>query len=162
MAPCKIWCGGPLKSIRIGSNLVEQFCRDSLDTTPTTNFYCPGVPINSIPPSTHDDTSPTQLRQMEAYQSLIGSIGLLSTANHSNLAPVHYFLSSYSGQPSLGHMRTTLYAPHNIHSNHDQEITFFVFGHGSHSHISISPTLQTLKPTLMPNFHLCLLITVIL
>ena len=69
-----------LNQMGIAANLVEQFCRDSWDATPTTTPYCSGVPIDSIAPSTNADDSPAQLRRTEAYQSLIGSIGWLATA----------------------------------------------------------------------------------
>jgi hypothetical protein len=71
-----------------------------------------------------DDASPKQLRCTEAYQSLIGSIGWLATATRPDLAPVHSFLSSYSGKLSSGHMRAALYALHYIHSTHNHRITF--------------------------------------
>jgi hypothetical protein len=91
---------------------------------PTATPYCSGVPFDSIAPSTDDDAAPAQLCCTEAYQSLIGSIGWLATATRPDLAPVYSFLSSYSGKPSLGHMRAALYALHYIHSTHDHRITF--------------------------------------
>jgi hypothetical protein len=69
-----------LNQTGFAANLVEQFCRDSWDATPTTTPYRSGVPIDSIAPSTDADDSPAQLRRTEAYQSLIGSIGWLATA----------------------------------------------------------------------------------
>ncbi len=113
-----------MNQLGYAAHLVEQFARDSWEPTPTATPYRSGVPINSITPSTDDDASPAQLRCTEAYLSLIGSIGWLATATHPNLAPVHSFLSSYSGKPSLGHMRAALYTLHYIHSTHNHGITF--------------------------------------
>jgi hypothetical protein len=104
--------------------LVEQFCRDSWDATPTATPYRSGVPIDSIAPSTNADDSPAQLRRTEAYQSLIGSIGWLATATRPDLAPVHSFLSSYNCKPSSGHMRAALHVFPYIHSTHDFGIHF--------------------------------------
>ena len=69
-----------LNQTGFATNLVEQFCCDSWDATPTATPYCSGVPIDSIAPSIDADDSPAQLRQTEAYQSLVGSIGWLTTA----------------------------------------------------------------------------------
>jgi hypothetical protein len=60
-----------------------------------------------------------QLRQKEAYQSLIGSIGWLSSTTCPDLAAAHFFLSSYTNKPASGHMKATLYVLHYIHSTHD-------------------------------------------
>ncbi len=106
------------------ANLVEQFSWDSWDPTPTATPYCSGVPINSIAHSTNDDSSPAQLHWTEAYQSLIRSIGWLTTATHPDLSMIHSFLSSYNGKPSSGHMRAALYALHYIHLTHDHRISF--------------------------------------
>jgi hypothetical protein len=106
------------------AHLIKQFAWDSWEPMPTATPYCSRVPIDSIAPSTDDDTSPAQLRCPEAYQSLIGSIGCLATATRPDLAPVDSFLSSYSGKPSSGHMRAALYALHYTHSTHDHGITF--------------------------------------
>jgi hypothetical protein len=113
-----------LNQTGFAANLVEQFCQESWDVTPTATPYCSGVPIDSIAPSTNADDSPAQLCQMEAYQRLIGSIGWLATATWPDLSPVHSFLLSYSCKPSTGHMRTALYILHYIHSIHDQGIHF--------------------------------------
>jgi hypothetical protein len=85
---------------------------------------CSRVPIDSIAHSTNGDSSPAQLRQTEAYQRLIGSIGWLATAKRPDLSMVHSFLSSYKGEPSFGHMRASLYALQYIHSTHDHGISF--------------------------------------
>ncbi len=68
-----------LNQTGFAANLVEQFCRDSLDATPTATPYRSGVPIDSIAPSTDADDSPAQLCRTEAYQSLVSSIGWLAT-----------------------------------------------------------------------------------
>ena len=104
------------------SNLVEQFCCNSWDPTPTATPYQSGVPIDSIAPSKDDDNSSAQLCRTEAYQSLIGSFGWLATAAQPDIAPVHSFLSSYARKPSSGHMRAVLYVLHYIHSTHDNGI----------------------------------------
>ncbi len=101
------------------ANLVEQFCRDSWDPTPTATPYCSGVPIDSIASSSNNDNSPSQLRQTEAYQSLIGSIWWFATATCPDLTPVHSFLLSYNSKPSTGHMKAALHALHYIHSPHN-------------------------------------------
>jgi hypothetical protein len=62
------------------SNLVESFFQESHNPTPTATPYCSGVPIDLIAPSTNDDGSPAQLQHTAAYQSLIGSIGWLSSS----------------------------------------------------------------------------------
>ena len=113
-----------LNQTGFAANLVEQFCRDSWDATPTATPYRSGVPIDSIAPSPDADDSPAQLRRTEAYQSLIGSIGWLATATRPDLAPVHSFLSSYNSKPSSGHMRAALHVLHYIHSTHDFGIHF--------------------------------------
>ncbi len=80
------------------ANLVEQFCRGSWEPTPTAMSYRSGVPIDSIASSSDDDDSPSQLRQTEAYQSLIGIIGWLAMATCPDLTPVHSFLLSYNSK----------------------------------------------------------------
>jgi hypothetical protein len=81
--------------------------------------YWSGVPINSIAPLMDKDDSPAQLRQKEAYQSLVGSIGWLASTTCPDISAVHSFLSSYSNKPSAGHMKAALYALHYIHSTLD-------------------------------------------
>jgi hypothetical protein len=61
---------------------------------------------------------------MQAYQSLIGSIGWLAMTTHPDLTAIHSFLSSYSAKPPVGHMKLALYALHYIHSTFDYGITF--------------------------------------
>jgi hypothetical protein len=113
-----------LNQTGFAANLVELFCQDSWDPTPMAIPYWSGVPIDSITPSPDVDDSPSQLRQTEAYQSLIGSTGWLATATQPDLAPVHSFLSSYNSKPSSGHMKAALHALHYIHSTHDFGIHF--------------------------------------
>jgi hypothetical protein len=118
------WFDVHLNQTGFAANLVEQFCRDSWDCTPTATPYSFGVPIDSIASSTNKDDSPSQLRRTEAYQSLIGNIGWLTTATHPDLAPVHSFLSSYNSKPSSGHSKAALHVLHYIHSTHDHGIHF--------------------------------------
>ena len=106
------------------ANLVESFFQDSRNATPTATPYRSGVPIDSIALSTDEDDSPAQLRRTAAYQSLIGSIGWLSSSTRPDLSAVHSFLASYSNKPSVGHMKAALYALHYIHSTHDYGISF--------------------------------------
>jgi hypothetical protein len=113
-----------LNQFRFATNLVERFSRQARDITHTTTPYPSGVPINSIAPSADPDDSPAQIQRKEAYQSLIGSIGWLSSSTRSDLAAVHSFLSSYTNKPSSGHMKAALYALHYIHSTHDYGISF--------------------------------------
>ena len=78
--------------------------------------------INSIAPSTDADDSPAQICCKEAYQCLIGSIGLLVHTTRLNLSAVHSFLASYSNKPAVGHMKAALYALRYIHSTpHDYD-----------------------------------------
>ncbi len=106
------------------ANLVELFCPDSWDPTPTATPYWSCLPINSIAPSPDANDSPSQLQPMEAYQSLIGSIGWLAMATRPDLAPVHSFSSSYNSKPSSGHMKAALHALYYIHSTHNFGIHF--------------------------------------
>jgi len=106
------------------ANLVESFFQDSRNVTPTATPYRSGAPIDSIAQSTDDADSPAQLRCTAAYQSLIGSIGWLSSSTRPDLSAVHSFLASYSNKPSMGHMKAALYALHYIHSTHDYGISF--------------------------------------
>ncbi len=75
-------------------------------------------------PSADANASPTQIWQKEAYQSLIGSIGWLSSSTRRDLAAVHPFHSSYTNKPATGHMKAALYALHYIHSTHNYGILF--------------------------------------
>ena len=113
-----------LNQTDFAANLVEQFCHNFWDPTPTATSYCLGVPIDSIASASDKDDSPSQLRWTEAYYSLIGSIGWLVTATQPDLAPIHFFLSSYNSNPSLGHIRAALHILHYIHSTHDRGIHF--------------------------------------
>ena len=125
-----------LNQTGFAANLVEQFCRDTWEPTPTDTPYRSGVPIDLIESSSDDDDSPSQLRWTEAYQSLIGSIGWLATATRPDLTPVHSFLLSYNSKPSTGHMKAALHVLHYIHSTHNYcWHSFHVIGHGPHSHL---------------------------
>jgi hypothetical protein len=61
------------------TNLVENFALQAQTETPTATPYRSGVPIDSIAPSTDVDDSPAQIRCKEVFQSLVGSIGWLSS-----------------------------------------------------------------------------------
>ena len=90
------------------ANLVKSFFQASHNVPPTATPYHSGVPIDSIAPSTDDDNSPAQLQRTAAYQSLIGSIGWLSTSTRPDLSAVHSVLASYSNKPSTRHMKAAL------------------------------------------------------
>jgi hypothetical protein len=92
--------------------------------TPTATPYRSGILIDAIAPSTDDDVSPAQICCMEAYQSLIGSIGWLAMLTHLDLTAVHSFLSSYSHEPAVGHMKAAFFALHYIHSTYNYGISF--------------------------------------
>ena len=125
MAFHKIGSGRSFETIGVCGESGRTVCSGFLGTYADRNPISFWGTFDSIAPSTNDDTSPAQLCCAEqAYQSLIGSIGWLATAMRLDLAPVHSFLSSYNGKPSLGHMRVALYSLHYIHSTHDHEITF--------------------------------------
>ena len=96
------------------SNLVESFFQDSRNVTHMATPYRSGVPINSIAPTMDDDDSPAQLCRTAAYQSLIGSIGWLTSSTCPDLTAVHSFLASYSNKSSVGHMKADLYTLHKI------------------------------------------------
>jgi len=106
------------------TNLVESFSRQARNKTPTATPYRSGVPIDSVAPSLDADDSPAQIRRKEAYQSLIGSIGWLSSTTRPDIAAAHSFLSSYTDKPASGHMKAALYVLHYIHSTHDYGISF--------------------------------------
>jgi hypothetical protein len=106
------------------SNLVESFFCKTCNETPLVTPYRSGIPVDSIPPSTDTGNSPAQLRQTQAYQSLIGSIGWLAMTTRPDLTTIHSFLSSYRAKPAVGHMKSALYALHYIHSTYNYGITF--------------------------------------
>jgi hypothetical protein len=106
------------------TNLVESFAQQARDVSPMATPYWSGIPIDSIAPSIDADDSPAQIRQKEAYQNLIGSIGWLLFSTRPDLAAVHSFLSSYPNKPATGHMQAALYALHYIHSTHNYGILF--------------------------------------
>jgi hypothetical protein len=100
-----------------------------------------GIPIDSIAPSINADESPAQLWHEEAYQSLIGSIGWLSSTTRPDPVAVHSFLSSYTHKPASGHMKATLYTLHYIHSTHNFGISFSLEGIAPmHSYVHFSPS----------------------
>jgi hypothetical protein len=106
------------------SNLVESFFHETCNEIPLAIPYQSGIPVNSIAPSTDADNSPAQLRQTQAFQSLIGSIGWLAKTTQPDLTAIHSFLSSYSAKPAVGHMKSALYALHYMHSTYNNGITF--------------------------------------
>ncbi len=149
------------------ANLVEQFCRDTWEPTPTATPYRLSVPIDSIAASSDDDDSPSQIRRTEAYQSLIGSIRWLATATRPDLAPVHSFLSSYNIKPSSGHMKAALHVLHYIHSTRNYDIHLYHRTQILFTPLCTFRTLPTLRPTrtqsrLLLPIHPCLLRIVML
>ena len=128
------------------TTLVKSFARQSQNETPTTTLYDSGVPIDSIAPSTDAHDSPAQIRQKEAYQSLIGSIGWLSSTTCSDLAPAHSFLSSFMTKPLSGHMNAALYMLHYTHSTHNYSISFTSAATVTvpmHSYVHFPPSTDT-------------------
>jgi hypothetical protein len=94
------------------------------DANPLVTPYWSGIPVDSIAPLNDANDSPPQIRRTQAYQSLMGSIGWLSMTTHPNLTAIHSFLSSYNAKLLVGHMKSTLYMLHYIHSTYDYGITF--------------------------------------
>jgi hypothetical protein len=78
-----------LTQFGFASNLVESFFHESRNPTSTATPYRSGIPIDSIAPSTDNNDSPAQIRQKEAYQSLVGSIGWLAGTTCPDLSAVH-------------------------------------------------------------------------
>ena len=76
------------------TNLVETFTCQARNETLAATPYQSGIPIDSIAPSVDADDSPVQIRQMDTYQSLIGSISWLSSTTRPDIAAAHSFLSS--------------------------------------------------------------------
>jgi hypothetical protein len=126
------------------TNLVESFARQERNQTPTATPYRSGVPIDSIAPSLDADDSPAQVCRKEAYQSLIGSIGWLSSTTRPDIAAAHSFLSSYTNKPAAGHMKAALYVLHYIHSTHDFGISFTSNDTAPmHSYVHFPPSSDT-------------------
>jgi hypothetical protein len=124
------WCiSSSLVSVHLNqsnfaSNLVESFFRETREASPLAAPYCSGIPVDSIAPSTDKADSPAQTCRMQAYQSLIGSIGWLAVTTRPDLMAIHSFLSSYSAKPAVDHMKLALYALHYIHPTFNYGITF--------------------------------------
>ena len=106
------------------TNLVESFSLQSCNETPTATPYRSGIPIDSIAPSTDANDSLAQIRRKEAFQSLVGSIGWLSSTTRPDLTVAHSFLSFYTNKPTSGHMKAGFYVLHYIHLKHDYDISF--------------------------------------
>jgi hypothetical protein len=87
-------------------------------------LYYSGIPIDAITASANANDSSSQIHRYKAYQSLVGSIGWLSSTTRPDLMPVHSFLASSSNKPLAGHMKAVLYTVHYIHSTHDYGILF--------------------------------------
>lgn len=82
------------------TNLVESFSLQSCNETPMATPYRSGVPIDSIAPSTDADDSPAQIHRKEAFQSLVGSIGWLSsTTRQTSLRPTPYYPLTRTNPP---------------------------------------------------------------
>jgi hypothetical protein len=129
-----------LNQSSFAANLVESFF---WDPTPTATLFFSGILIDAIVPSTDDDVSPAQICCMEAYQSLIGSIGWLVMSTCLDLTAVHSFLSSYSHKPAMGHMKAVLFALHYIHSTYDYGISFTSNAMAlMHSYIHYPPSMD--------------------
>jgi hypothetical protein len=126
------------------TNLVESFSLQSCNETPTATPYRSGIPIDSIAPSTDANDSPAQIHCKEAFQSLVGSIGWLSSTTRPDLTAAHSFLSSYTNKPTSGHMKAGLYVLHYIHLTHDYGISFTSEDTAPmHSYVHYSPSSDT-------------------
>ena len=66
-------------------NLVELFDCHHRAVTPDATPYRSGLLINSLVTADPEDCSPAQLRRLEAYRSLVGSIGWLSSNTRPDL-----------------------------------------------------------------------------
>eukprot|EP00970_Alexandrium_tamarense_P009299 scaffold1836_cov204-Alexandrium_tamarense.AAC.45 len=126
------------------ANLAERFQVDAKTPSPTITPYRSGIPIYAIADSTNDSDSTAQQRRMEAYLSLVGSIGWLAQCTRPDIAPVHSFLSLYNNKPSPGHMKAALHALHYIHSTHDYGINFTSENrHPLHTYLHFPDSLDT-------------------
>jgi hypothetical protein len=75
------------------SNLVESFSCKAHDANPLATPYQSGISVDSLAPLTDADNSPAQICRMQAYQSLIGSIGWLAvTTVPISQLPIHFCL----------------------------------------------------------------------
>jgi hypothetical protein len=122
-----------LNQFNFASNLVESFFRKTCETSPLATPYRSGITADLSAPSTNEDDSPAQSRQMQVYQSLIGRIGWLAMTTRPDLMAIHSFLSSYSAKPAVGHMKSALYTLHYIHSTFNYGITFTSKRHGPYA-----------------------------
>ncbi len=100
---------------------MESFFRETRGASPLATSYRSSIPVDLIAPSTDKANFPAQTLRMQAYQRLIGSIGWLAMTTCPDLTAIHYFLSSYSAKPAVGHMKSALYALHYIHSTFDYD-----------------------------------------
>ncbi len=143
------------------TNLIKSFARQACNETPTATLYQSGIPIDSFALSVNADDSPAQIQWMDAYQSLIGSIGWLLSTTCPDIAATHSFLSSYTNKPASGHMKAALYVLHYIHSTHDYSISFTSNDTAlMHSYVHFPPSTDTeayddtIPPTLASSYTL--------
>ena len=107
------------------AHLVEDNNAHTHNITPdATTPYCSGLPIDACPESDEADNCPALLERRRKYQSVVGSIGWLAQSTRPDLAPCHYFLSSYNNKPPKSHWNAALYVLHYIHSTIDYGFTF--------------------------------------
>jgi hypothetical protein len=111
-------------TFKIKTELVTQAVIITHDANPLATPYRYVIPVDSIAPSMDADDSPAQIRRMQAYQSLIGSIGWFAITAQLDLTAIHSFLSLYNANPSVGHMKSALYMLHYIHSTYGYGISF--------------------------------------
>ena len=149
------------------SNLVRRFVMHTKHPSPTPTPTPTGTPyrsvihINSIPDATVDDNSPVQTRYIEAYQSLVGSLGWLANNTRLDISTVHFFLFSYTHIPSLDHIKAALYALYYVHLMHNYGISFsstcqqhiHTFVHFRDAS-DIEAYTDTLPPNINHNHHL--------
>ena len=105
-------------------NLIERLEMQDRNIKSHSTMYQAGQQsIDSIKQGDPDDHSQSQANRTHVYQSLIGSIGWLTQMTCPDLEAVYSCLASYTKCPSLGHMKSALYALQYVHSAHDYDIS---------------------------------------
>jgi len=113
-----------LSQTGFAAHLVEDNNTHTCNITPDATPYRSGLPIDACLESDEADDCPALLEQRRKYQSVVGLIGWLAQSMRPDLAPCHYFLSSYNNKPSKSHWNIALYVLHYIHSTINYGFTF--------------------------------------
>ena len=69
--------------------------------------YCPGFPIDSVPPV--DPLDPDLPCQRQLHQIIVGCINWLATCTRPDISPVLKFLASYSSSPQPQHYKAAVH-----------------------------------------------------